>query len=46
MSNAAEMSRKRRMEEVIDDFGKNIVGTAVEQRLEWKALWRKWEVKN
>lgn len=30
MSNAAEMSRKRKMEEVIHDFGKNIVGIAEE----------------
>lgn len=30
MSNAAEMSRKKRTEEVIHDFGKNIFGIAVE----------------
>lgn len=30
MSNPAEKSSKRRMEEVIRDFGKNIVGIAVE----------------
>lgn len=29
MSNAAEKSRKGRMEKIIDDFGKNIVGVAM-----------------
>lgn len=46
MSNATEMSRNRRIEGVTEDLDKNIIGTAVEQRLKWKGLWRKCERKN
>lgn len=46
VSNATEMSRKWRIEEVIEDLGKNAVGTGVEQQLKWTGLWRKCEGKN
>lgn len=38
VSNAAEMSGTRRVDEIIENFGKNIAGTAVQQRLEWEGL--------
>lgn len=40
------MSRTMRMAEITEGFGKNVVGIAVQQRLEQEGLGRTWEGKN